>query len=101
MSREPALSRDDAALASVERAEERTSGRVPSPIERILFSPAIADWVIIGYLATVVIGLLRGSESDGRDRWLVFSLTVAAAYVIGVYLYRLRIEPRQWGARPT
>jgi membrane-associated phospholipid phosphatase len=98
MSREPSLSREDA-LASVERAEERTSGRAPSRFERILFSPAVADWITVGYLTTVVIGLLRGSESDGRDRWLLFTLTVAALYVIGIYFYRLRVEPRQWGTR--
>lgn len=71
-------------------AEVRPRGRW----ERILLTPALPDWIVAGYLCTVLMGLLRAAPSAARSRYVVFVGLLLLAHVAAVYLYRLRVERR-------
>src|SRR5688572_5120395 len=63
-------------------------------LERLLLVPGLPDWLVAGYLSTVVVGLARAPESRARDAYLLFVGVLIAAYVAAVFFYRLRVEPR-------
>lgn len=67
-------------------------GRPPSRLERILYAPAVCDWILAGYFFSVVIGLTRAHASPSRDLYLGIAATVFLGFLGGVYLYRLRFE---------
>jgi membrane-associated phospholipid phosphatase len=67
-------------------------GRAPSRLERILYAPAVCDWILAGYFFSVVIGLTRAHTSPARDLYLVVAATVLVGFLAGVYVYRLRFE---------
>src|SRR5215470_4706256 len=67
-------------------------GRPPSRLERILYAPAVCDWILAGYFFSVVIGLTRAHASPSRDLYLAVAATVCLGFLGGVYLFRLRFE---------
>jgi membrane-associated phospholipid phosphatase len=77
------------------RIVHRFAGR----LERLLLTPALPDWVLAGYLSTVVVGLARAKPSPDRSAYLLFVAALLVAFVSGVFLFRLRLERRLGTAR--
>jgi membrane-associated phospholipid phosphatase len=73
------------------------TGRTPTRLERVLLTPALPDWIVVGYLCTVVIGLVRAPGSPARDTYLGLVGAVLLLFLVGVYHFRLRLEPRAGG----
>jgi hypothetical protein len=69
------------------------AARPPSRLDRILFTPALADWVLSAYFCTVIIGLSRARPSPDRNAYLAMVASLAVVYLTGVFLYR-RYEAR-------
>jgi membrane-associated phospholipid phosphatase len=69
-------------------------GRAPSRLERLLYAPAVPDWIVAGWFFTVVVGLTRGRPSAARDYYALLSLAILVFFLAGVYLFRLRVEAR-------
>jgi membrane-associated phospholipid phosphatase len=82
------------AVAEGEDVVARGDGRGPTRLERMLYAPALADWIVIGYFCTVVIGLFRARPSPERDLYLSMVSAILSAFVAGVYIFRLRFEAR-------
>jgi membrane-associated phospholipid phosphatase len=74
--------------------EVRGDGRHPTWVERVLYAPALADWIVIAYFCTVLIGLYRARPTPERDPYLAMVAGILTAFIAGVYVYRLRFEAR-------
>jgi len=69
-------------------------GRSPTRLEKVLYAPAVLDWLLAGYFFTVVVGLTRSQPSEMRDGYLLLVLGVLVSFLAGVYWFRLRYELR-------
>lgn len=78
----------------------RDDGPGPTRLERILYAPALADWFVIAYFISVIIGLYRGRPSPERSLYLSMVIGILGAFTAGVYVFRLRYEPRQASSVP-
>jgi hypothetical protein len=74
------------------RAEGRGQGRTPKVLERLLLQPALADWIVTAYFATVIIGLSRAPASADRNAYLALAVGVSAIFLAGVFLFRRHEE---------
>jgi membrane-associated phospholipid phosphatase len=78
----------------VQKAEAASAEpRPPGRLDRLLFTPALADWVLSAYFCTVIIGLARARPSPERNGYLAFVVGVALVFLAGVFAYR-RYEAR-------
>jgi membrane-associated phospholipid phosphatase len=69
-------------------------GRSPTRLDRLLYAPAVLDWVLAAYFFSVIVGLTRARSSPTRDGYLMLVVAVLVTFMAGVYLFRLRFEPR-------
>lgn len=74
-----------------EHAGER---RAPSPFVRLAFAPSLPDLVVLGYIASVIVGLGLAPSSPERNFWLVFVIGVWGAYLAMVWFVRLFLDER-------
>jgi hypothetical protein len=72
-------------------------GRSPTRLDRVLYAPAVPDWILTAYFFAVIVGLTRARPSPARDAYLILAVAVLGLFLAGVYLFRLRFEPRQGG----
>src|SRR5215813_3946176 len=87
---------------SILQLADATYGRPPSRLERILYAPALCDWILAGYFFSVVVGLSRAHGSPQRDAYLLLVATVLIGFLGGVYVFRIRFEQARrvgYGAR--
>jgi membrane-associated phospholipid phosphatase len=68
------------------------SRRAPTPFERLLFTPAMSDWLFASYVASVLIGLSLGRSGATRDHLRVLVGVVFTVFLGGVYFYRFAFE---------
>jgi membrane-associated phospholipid phosphatase len=69
--------------------------RVPTRLVRMVYAPAICDWILAAYFFTVIAGLGLAHPTLARDTYLALVTAVLAAFMGCVYLFRLRLEPRR------
>src|SRR5262249_62393255 len=74
-------------------------GRAPSRLDRLLYTPALSDWILSAYFMAMVVGLSRARPSQARDGYLILAISVLTLFLGGVYLFRLRFETRGYGYR--
>jgi membrane-associated phospholipid phosphatase len=67
-------------------------GREPSRLDRLLYAPAVCDWVLAGYFFVAIVELSRARASEARDQYLSFAFACLTLFLGGVYLFRLRFE---------
>lgn len=64
----------------------------PPPWQRLLYAPALVDWILATYLTTVFVGLLGADPSPARSRYLGLAAGLLVAYAALVLWFRLRYE---------
>ena len=69
------------------------AARPPGFLERMLYAPALPDWIVTGYFSTVIIGLSRARPSADRNTYLALAIGLAAVHLAGVFIFR-RYEAR-------
>jgi membrane-associated phospholipid phosphatase len=72
--------------------------REPTALQRILYTPAVSDWIFAGYLFTVVVGLTLAPSSTNRNEYLTVIASVLTTFLVCVYGYRY-MEQRSGVAR--
>jgi membrane-associated phospholipid phosphatase len=66
-------------------------------VDRMLYAPAACDWILVAYFFTVIAGLGLAHPTVARDAYLALVAGVLVVFMGGVYLFRLRLEPRGHG----
>jgi len=69
-----------------------SSRRAPTPLERVLFTPALSDWVFALYVLSMFVELSLAHESSSRDHLRRVVAIMFAVFLGGVYTYRFRFE---------